>query len=164
MHFALRSCSRRTTRANPCGMVCLPRDIMWSTYGLHWSTATQYGHQMINVAVCCCFSSDEANCSEVHCCPSFSSNIRGFGSLVSFSRSRAVSSLITLVGSSLRDGFSRVRVTDLLSLLIYSSTAGPNCLCASEIHMIWSMKEYIKNEKHYSRHCDEEVRRRGNLY
>ncbi len=139
MHFALRHCSRRTTRASPCGMVCLPREIIPSMRPSSWSSATPYGPQRRIVPDRCFFSNRVANCSEVYCVPSFSSKSRGLGSLVIFSMSRAVSSLMALVGSSLRDGFIVVRITDLLSLLVYSSTAGANCLCESEMQTMWSM-------------------------
>lgn len=140
MHLPLRICSNRTTSANPCGIVCFHRENVWVTCGLIMDISTPNGHQRMNVQDWLDCWRNSANCSEVSCCPSFSRIIRGFGSLVIFSSNNAVSSLTTLVGSSLRDGLTVVICTHLASLLVYSSTAVPNCLCESEMQTICSMK------------------------
>lgn len=101
---------------------------------------------MINVQCCCVVCKYNASSSELICCPSFSRRIRGFGSLLILSYNSAVSSLITLIGSSLRDGFTRTILTDFCSLFVYSSTAGANCLWESEIQTIWSIGKWrMKN-------------------
>ena len=134
MQCALHICSRSTTLASQCGIVCLPNETVSCIKGSNLTSSKPYGPPMINDTGSWTISL--VNCSEVLCTPSLlRRTILDHCRLCIFSSISEVSFSIICSLVPCLIGFTLCILTEFQSLLLYSSTSNLKSLSLSEMAM-----------------------------